>query len=68
MKQKMRSIRIKPSEKHEGEPMIVYGKLEIGNFYALAVWTNGRFIDIDNPENEDKITHWILLLDLIQEP
>lgn len=64
----MRSIKIKPSEEYEGAPMIVYGKLEIGSFYALTVWTDNRFIDLDNPEYEDKITYWLPLLDLIQEP
>jgi len=67
MKQKMRSIKIKPSGKYEGEPMIVYGKLKIGSFYALAVWTDNRFIDIDHPESEDKITHWIPLFELMKQ-
>jgi len=41
--------------------VLVYGKLEVGNFYTTCMWFRGQFIDTDRTRKN--ITHWMSLPD-----
>jgi len=57
---KWRNVKDKlPKEDELG--VLIYGKLEVGHFYAMAMWYKGKFIDVDNPGQRKNITHWMPL-------
>lgn len=57
---KWKNIKDKLPEDNE-VGVLIYGKLDIGNFYTTCIWYKGEFIDTDNSTKRRNITHWMPL-------